>query len=295
MPPSTPRTLLSLPTSQLGSAFSIPRRCLSSSPYYLALGPESPNYIEVPKPVQPTYPRKPIVKGVLPIPRNIFQTRSENEKSSKEFLDAATKEPTTSSRHPSRDAARMEWKKKLADIRRNNLRQGVMELHERKIESERRESARGSRKRQEREDLVNRPERDDERLTNPSVSKDIRDFMEGKFTSGLTPEQIEEKRRTFELREVAKEAKRREALHTLYMQAKDFITTSEALDEAVEKAFGPDEAPVSWHGGSSVWEQGTPDAVQDMLANSASRRGDRFAIADQRIKRIAEELTGGKL
>jgi len=187
----------------------------------------------------------------------------------------------------------------MAEVRRRSLRQSVMELHKRKQEADRIRTAHSRRRQQEHENLVNRPEREDERLTNPSVSKSIREFLAGSLQTAPTTEQFREKRLRHEAREQAKEEKRRDALHTLYMQAKDFIVTEEQLDQAVEKAFGTEENPVGWtHSkrGLSPWEEGIPDTVQGMLSKIRNTTGSAgYILANQRLKKIAEELTGGKI
>ncbi|OCL03954.1 hypothetical protein AOQ84DRAFT_325091 [Glonium stellatum] len=300
MPPSTSRTLISSSSScQICPIFSIPRRPFATSQYLFSLPPESPKYIEVPRPLQSSYPVKPRVKGVLPVPRDIFQTRSDKKKGSLEFLNAAAKEPSSTTVRRGPDAERIQWKQRMAEVRRKNLRQGVMELRTRKLAADRIHTAYSRRRQQEHEDLVNRPEREDERLTKPSVSKSIRDFLAGSLHTTPTAEQVEERRLRHEKREQMKEMERKDALHTLYMQARNFIVTEEQLDQMVEKAFGTEENPVGWthsNRGLSPWEEGMPDTIQSMLSRVQKTAGSSgYELANQRLKKIAEELTGGKI
>jgi hypothetical protein len=249
---------------------------------------------------------KPRVKGVLPVPRNIFKARGDKEKASKEFLDAATQEPTRTRHHKGRDVAYQDYKARLAETRRRNLKQSVMELHERKVEFHRRMDAISTRKQQEHQNLLNQPERDDERLTNPSVSQDIKDFMAGKLRKLESPLALARRRERNEKLQQAKEAKRKDALHTLYMQARNFITTEQQLDEAIDRVFGTPEKPTEFAPGvrsSSPWDKGAPPTVQEMLASQgigeASSPGQKgngsYAVINSRLKKIAEDLTGGKV
>ncbi|KAF2501180.1 hypothetical protein BU16DRAFT_450180 [Lophium mytilinum] len=311
MPPSTARGLLSRSsTCQLNAHSSVARRSFTSAPAVLALGPQSPNYVEVPKPVQPTFPLKPRLKGVLPVPRNIFRTRGDKKKASDEFLNAATKEPSTIREHKGKDVAYQDYKLRLAETRRRNLKQSVKELHEREVESHRQMDAISTRKQEEHLALVNQPERDDERLTNPSVSKDIMDYMSGKLDARpplkWIEQDIEIRRTRFQKMQQKKEAARLDALHTLYMQARDFITTEKQLDEAIDKVFGTPENPVTFgltFRDSSPWASEAPPTVRDMLNRQgllddvqAGQKGKgTYDVMNDRLKKIAEDLTGGKI
>ncbi|KAI7262710.1 hypothetical protein KC343_g5562, partial [Hortaea werneckii] len=111
-------------------------------------------------------------------------------------------------------------------------------------------------------------------------------------------------------------------LHTLYLNAKTFIVTPQQLDQAVDEAFGTVEDPVRFDGdqqyeptgfynsgmrnaqSQSVWAQGKPERVQDML-NRANNQGGKTAMENastslasvnkDRVRRIGEVLTGGKM
>ena len=47
-------------------------RAFSASAGRSALGPESPRYIDIPQPPQQTVPDKIRLKGILPVPRDVF-------------------------------------------------------------------------------------------------------------------------------------------------------------------------------------------------------------------------------
>lgn len=181
----------------------------------------------------------------------------------------------------------------MADRRRQNLREGVLELHARR---RREEKIRDSQRRAQAVDLrkrVEAPEREDERLTRPSVNEVLRDIF--KRDQDWRGKPITERRANYEAHESAKSEARKDAIHTLYMHARHFITTEEQLNDAVEKAFTKDDGSPNT---DSMWEgPGRPRTTTEMLAESTgpNKRLDTEARASQRMKRIAEELTGGKI
>lgn len=101
------------------------------------------------------------------------------------------------------------------------------------------------------------------------------------------------------------EERRRDALHTLYMNARNFITTKEQLNAVIEKVFV--ERPWANIPGKensvNIWDaEGAPQTVQDMLVgvNKTQKltmlsQPSPAAIAGKRMLKIAEELTGGKM
>lgn len=115
-------------------------------------------------------------------------------------------------------------------------------------------------------------------------------------------QRVAEMQARVEEKEARKRADRQDALHTLYMNARSFITNEKQLDEALDSAFGTEEAPKTWgYQGPSVWhlERGSPfQGIADKMRKNTGKAGDRTGFADetnQRLKRIAEELTGGKM
>ena len=146
----------------------------------------------------------------------------------------------------------------------------------------------------------------DERLTNASVPQPM------KQKKGL---HIVESGKGFQYKKIGvraekKEEERRDALHTLYMNARNFITTEDQLDISIEKAFpegGNPEFATDTKLGDNIWNLGSPATIADLLDASASRvRKDftkaglteadhKFNVDQERMKRIAEELSGGKM
>lgn len=94
------------------------------------------------------------------------------------------------------------------------------------------------------------------------------------------------------------------------MNARTFIVTPQQLDAAIEEEFGRNFKGEGGYvsnlqGGSesSMWNFGPPMTVQDML-NRANRSGGRLAVDGvgtlaeinrERVRRIGEKLTGGKM
>jgi hypothetical protein len=162
---------------------------------------------------------------------------------------------------------------------------------------------RSEQKTKERDRLVTQAERVDERLTSASVPQAM------KPEKGLPNARAANKPRRRQ-RKDKKKGERRDALHTLYMNARNFITTEEQLDAAIEKAFpegGNPEFATDTKLGDNIWNVGAPATIAELLDANVSRvRKDftkaglteadhKFKIDQERMKRIAEELSDGKM
>lgn len=96
-------------------------------------------------------------------------------------------------------------------------------------------------------------------------------------------------------------------MHTLYMNARDFIVTEEKLSEAVERAFDPRNGQFDNESrrGLNVWNLGYPETMREMLEKTSKEAGTRIGamegmvgygkITGERMRRLGEELTGGKM
>jgi hypothetical protein len=282
-------------------------RTFSSTPPSLALGPQSPNYIEVPKPLQPTFPLEPRLKGHLPVPRDIFKTRNAHPKQSDVFLNRSTRTPkTVKAPGPySRDADYRLYKQRLADKRREALQEGVKQLHSRKVASEAAHLAKVQANYADRRERAMAPPREVDVLTQTSVSKGIRDFLAGTLPASSRTQNIARRRKAYERRMARVQAVRQSRLHDLYVNARQFIVEEAQLDEAIEKTFGTEEAPMGWnnagnmglrsegHEGLSPWQGYMPEGVGDMLEKL--KGGEGVGLAKERVKKVAEALTGGKM
>lgn len=184
----------------------------------------------------------------------------------------------------------------MSDARRRNLREGVLGLHHRKSRDAESKSIRSNRHGRKRDALIAEPEREDERLTRASVSEVLRDIFKQGHRHDPNKD-IEERRLRVGERGALKSDARKDAIHTLYMHARDFIVTEEQLNEAVEKAFtNADGSPKD----QSIWDGDDPMTTADMLDPGRGwRKADdpnpREKLAAERMKKIAEELTGGKI
>ena len=169
---------------------------------------------------------------------------------------------------------------------------------------------RSEQKRIERERLISQAERVDERLTNSSVPQAMKPGKALKINEADAEARYEKKMSHLERQRREKAEERRESLHTLYMNARSFITTDEQLDAEIEKAFPKGSNPefaTDTKLGDNIWNVGSPATITDLLDAGASRvRKDfskagltetdrKFAVDQERMKRIAEELSGGKM
>ncbi|KAK8237792.1 hypothetical protein IWZ00DRAFT_221219 [Phyllosticta capitalensis] len=326
MPPPKPGTFYSLAHRCSSCAnSSIPRRAFTSSAVSRAtpaepeskpeatpeapmatsqIPPESPRYIDIPIQKQIKATKAPIIKGALPVPRNIFVTRSEIPKHTEEFIASATREPAREPITTGQHVAKTKYKAKLANIRRRSLRVGIANLHRRKERSDSKWATRGATRQEAQRALLSAPEPLDEQLTKTSVIKAVRNLMRGPRGRRTDAESTAIKRWNAERRQMMKTAERNDQLHTLYMHARDFIVTEEQLASKIDQVFGTEDHPADFygHGGSttfgrSIWAKDAPKNVSQMigLRNQTAIKTDATVATHHRILKIAEELTGGKI
>ncbi|KAL4950427.1 hypothetical protein BDW69DRAFT_57307 [Aspergillus filifer] len=265
----------------------------------LRVGPESPNFVDVPRTIQPDLPAKPRVKGTLPVPREIFPRRR-IDKPGKAYIEAVT--PVSANQEPigldEPHAKYREWKREQADMRRQNLREGLLELHSRKQRTASRMEQRSQFKQMLRERVMRQPERDDERLTQPSIPS----IMQPKSSTGILPdpnraERVVASKLRLEQKTLEKKLDRRDSLHTLYMNARKFIVNEDQLAAEIEKVF-PEKDNEAWASdsrqGDNIWNLGFPKGMGRRLAETTSGTG-RWDIIQGRVKKLGEEITGGKI
>lgn len=291
------------------------------------IGPESPRYIPIPEPPQSSFNRPPTIKGSLPVPRNVFAKNAHGRRPF-DKLDETTRKPAQEKAVA--EGSREEWKHKMSEMRRRNLREGLSALQERQVRTNKLLSRRSLERQRERETLLAKPELESERLTTPSTNMDVPSLLHGGLSDPTRNARLEARRKRYNEVQETKRAQREEATHSLFMEARTFCTTPAQLDAEVEEAFGTDADPVIFgkltvspyrlntanhvspsgepnqlanRGAMSVWAYGKPERVQDML-NRANRQGARGALASssgyssinkERVRRIAETLTGGKM
>ncbi|KAK0941827.1 hypothetical protein LTR48_003259 [Friedmanniomyces endolithicus] len=290
-------------------------RTFSATTSNRRLGPEHPDYIPIPQPPQQTLPDRPFIKGRLPVPRDVFAGAEGRDEASPEWLDPHTRPRNKSARVKA--GSREEWKVKISDMRRQNLREGLVSLKARRETDQHALKTRSDRNQRERQEALTRPEREDERLTTPSHGLDLDHLFHGYIpgSPGVRPdptrdERIARMRANVAARAEAARAERASHVNTLYMNARQFIVNPQQLNAAVDEAFGTTENPVMFgdphssmanrENAASVWANGKPDRVQDML-NRANHVGGKYAVEgaagysvinSERIRRIAEVFTG---
>ena len=275
-------------------------RTFSTSSSRLYIPPESPAYIDVPQPLQTVRDIEPRAKGILPLPRELFPPRRP-DKPKQQYLDNVTRDPLPKNILPEENLTETgRYKRRMAELRKTHLRSSLKELHARKSSIDSTIAARSAAKIRERARLVIQPEREDARLTNVSIPS----AMRPQKVHVLSPqEQLEEYNTRLAAHEAnlaAKHEDRLDSLHTLYMNARGFITTKEQLKTAIDDTFKSNR---------SIWIDGTPETVQGMIRRGKDRnvtegRGGMTLLDDlaeraskdqERMKKIAERLSGGKL
>lgn len=187
----------------------------------------------------------------------------------------------------------------MSEVRKSHLREGLTLLHARKVKHENRLQQRSIAKRQQHERLADQAEREDERLTANTVLTS----MKPQRLLALPAEEEEAiytaRKARYEATRIAKRDARLDKLHTMYMNARKFITTKDQLATVIEAEF---EKP-------SIWKLGTPSSLREMLAGKSPAAAkvdagsmtnlvpssDRFLRDQERMQKIAEKLSGGKI
>lgn len=281
------------------------------------ISPESPKFIEIPPSLQPEQIWRPWVKGVLPVPRQIFSRTSETDKTSAKYLNQTAAEPrrkpsTTplkagSAPVDSKRTKAIEFaahKFRQSALRRRNLRESLVELRRRKERDDQAVAARSAAKHAQSLRLAYAPEREDERLTNPTIHSAIHPAARGALPDPSREARVAQKRANVAAVQAQREEDRRSMLHTLYMNARNFIVDPQVLDKEIDRVFDdPDSFTNDTVRGMNVWALGLPQTVEQMLSAASRKPGGKAIDRDtdfgllekKRIDRIAEELTGGKI
>lgn len=245
------------------------------------------------------------MKGILPVPRDVTSRKVGKDGDFEAALEKSTRDARPK-QFP--EGSREAWKVKMHEQRKRNLREGLKELKLRKERTTRRLHDQQARKYVERDALLSRPERSDERLTNPSHNLDLPALFKGPVPNPSGPLRLAQSRANQAQHSAIRQAARLDSLHTLYSHARTFIVTPKQLDDAVDEAFGTNENPREFGGdmsdeSHSVWGLGKPQSVQDMLNRANQVRSSRamegaagyVAVSNERVRRIAEALTGGRM
>jgi len=147
--------------------------------------------------------------------------------------------------------------------------------------------------------------REDEKLTSPTITAAMRKLQLGAVPDPNREARLEASRQRIEAKAQALEEQRRDALHTLYMHARSFITTEAQLNEKIDEIFKerPFEDVPNKEDAKNVWDAlGAPPTVYDMLSvvNNTQKTAMAYHAGSavptgKRMVKIAEELTGGKM
>lgn len=276
-------------------------RLFSSSRPAFTPEPESPQYIDVPRTIQPDVIRPPQKKGTLPVPRELFPPRRPDKPGSA-YLLSVTPEPVPEKAkkvHPGHpDHGLLEWKAKMAKLRRSNLRQGLVELYIRKRKTELKIARKSESKQAMRNHIISQPQRPDEYYTRPTTVAAMAVKKQARLPSAGAEDRYVAAKAHVESKEAMKKEDRQDSLHTLYMNARSFITTEEQLMEAIDRVFPADGHSPDWDAdftpASNMWDLGPPSPVDDML-KSKTQPQLSWRKEQNRLHQLAEALTGGKI
>ncbi|RDW73360.1 hypothetical protein BP6252_07267 [Coleophoma cylindrospora] len=282
---------------------SISSRTFGTTAPLSRIGPESPRFIDIPQPPQQSAKAPRDIKGTLPPPRKIFSSRGV-DKTDPEYFARTAPEPTSAHKLSEPQNDRIAWKRQMAETRRSHLREGLLELHRRKVAQQKSMAKESKKKRDIRDQKFYAPQREDERLTSPTIRALNSTLQKGHLPDPEREQRLVEKAARVQEHQAAKEAARKNALHTLYMHARNFITTEEQLNAKIDELFVDYPWQDSNAGRSTnIWDAlGAPPTVQDMLTsiNKTEKQAIKFhsgqaIVTGERMKKVAEELTGGKM
>lgn len=266
--------------------------------------PESPLYIRLPPPPQSEEPKVGRVRGHLPVPREIFPRPEGDRKLRPEYMQRAAPEPAVQ-RQPSNQV--QEWKAEMAQSRRTNFEQGLRALWARRSRRQSIRRVKASRNFEANKKAGATPEREDDRLTRSTI-------LDALFDTKLHPDpdrfsRAERSRTRVLAKEKAKREARRDALMELYINTANFIVHEGELKAEIETIFAPDyfrkqsQSANRYGATDNIWGiYGKPTSISSMLENAT---GTSTKIIDfdeseydrsvKRQKKIAEDLTGGKM
>jgi len=266
------------------------RRTFSTTRRYL-VGPESPDFIEVPRANLPkvVIPHRP--KGILPVPRTIFpETRP--DKGTAAYLKKTIPQPRKTRATPSEveKKAFQEWQIAMAVKRRSNLREGLSEIKARKEHAENKRAAAFKARSLLRDEVLEKALRNDVRLTLPSVLSTTR-LQEKGLPDPRREERLEEMSARREKLLKEKSAERQNMVHELYMSAGDFILTEAQLEKVIAEKFK--EVDLKMHSPTTK-----PPTVREMLIQKERiSKGEGLNIddSDNVILEVGGALTGGRM
>lgn len=311
MAPTLPRApLRSLSSTILPSATSAPSTAFrtfstTASRLEVDIPPESPRFINLPELPQSSEDKLPPVKGVLPVPREIFHRRNNgSHKIQADFVGQTAPRSRAEEAGEAPKSDRAAWKRALAESRRKALAAGIDKLWARKNTREGRAKQRAESHRRRNLAAANAPEGLDDVFTRGTVTQatlDTRVVRDPHYRE----RQLESQARTEALQRDRSEA-RKDAIQRLYVEAGSFIVSEDDLAKKVDEVFSEEyfKQAGRWQGkydSENIWDaHGPPVPVRAMFA---SMKGTSTKVVEgyqtpvsfttQRQKIVSGELTGG--
>lgn len=233
------------------------------------------------------------------MPRELFPARRA-DKPRIQYLNAVTQLPKSERvvSPNSSNPEKQEWKHKMADLRRQNLRDGLRDLYSRKRSADSKIVSRSLESQNRRDRILQQPEREDERLTRPSIIEAMMPHKQPVLPDPNREERLALSRARLESKQAQKEIERKEHLQALYVNARTFITTEEQLTAEIDRVFPEGENP-AWRNdhqpGENIWNLGNPPTVFNLANKTRSNEAVRWDVSQERVRKLAEALTGGKL
>ena len=240
------------------------------------------------------------------MPRNIFP-RGNAENVTQTYIRRATpnrQRSQASSR--TRPSERLLWRERLALIRKQNFRQGILALKVRAVKARNRRQWARKRARVEHATLLKKPESEEENLTSPTEMQAVKSLLQKNLSLLHTNDQMRISQRKISserfIEQKACESRNRvDSIRALYVNATHFITDMSQLQSAVDEAFGSLENPATFGTaeGPNIWFEGKPISIQEQLdlknnisTSSVSPGERRSRMAERRLNKIANMLLG---
>jgi hypothetical protein len=198
----------------------------------------------------------------------------------------------------SADPEKQAFKIKMAEMRRNNLREGLRKLYKRKQIAQQTVFERSLESETRRERVLQQPEPEDERLTRTSIVETMRPQKGAALSDPNREERLALSRARLEAKQAEKDAIRREEIQSLYMNARTFIVNEEQLAAEIDRAF-PEGENEAWRNdhqqGENIWNLGVPPTIVNLVNDSRKSETGRWDLIQDRVKKLGEQITGGKL
>ncbi len=274
----------------------------------IKIPPESPRYINLPIQPQMEVEKKPLNRGHLPVPKDVFHPTQGRKKLASSYLEKTAPRSASEKRGEEPRSEHEGWRRVMAESRRQNLSAGLKGLWQRRTAKKRGERTRARRHFEDnRQAALFTPEREEEVLMRSTV----RDHTAKDTAVQRDPERFqraaESADRTAAISEFKREC-RRDALMELYVASANFIVDEAELEATVEKLFTKDYfhklgTPTGNLYPENIWEsRGMPHTVFSLLGShirSGKQLTDAFLPEAERTanrqKTLSEALTGGKI